>query len=752
MAGFTLSMNFPVFNAYQERNLGNYGAFVTRIPSNQLPGAAVLSVTKTHVGNFTRSQTGATYTVTVSNLAGAGSTIGAVAVTDTVPSGLTLVSMAGAGWTCTGNSCSRSDSLAGGYAYPAITVTLNVAPNVASPLANVVNVSGGGSPGASATDSTVINVPPTAVSVAPALGSGSTQTFTFVYFDANGAVDLNAAFAMINTAVSADGGCWLLADPVQNSVRLFNDAAGAWSAPLPLGTSGSLQTSRCTLNGAASSGVLAGNTFTLNLALSFPVAFAGSKNVYGYAAQNSGNLASGWVQLGTWMVTGPSNQPPQVISVTPALGNGSTQIFRFSYSDANGGADLNAAFAMINTAVSANGGCWVWADPVQNLVRLFNDASGTWSSPLPLGASGLLRTSRCTINGSGSSGAIAGNTFTLNLALSFAVGFAGSKNVYGYAAQNSGNLVSGWVQLGTWTVSGASNQPPQVISVTPASGGGASQTFTFAYSDANGAMDLNAAFAMINPVVSGDGGCWLWADPVQNSVRLFNDAAGTWSAALPLGTSGSLQTSRCTLNGSASSGVIAGNTFTLNLALSFPVAFAGSKNVYGYAAQNSGNLASGWVQLGTWVVTGPSNQPPQAVSVAPALGNGSTQTFRFSYSDANGGADLNAAFAMINTAVSANGGCWVWADPVQNSVRLFNDASGTWSSPLPLGTSGLLQTSRCTINGSGSSGAIAGNTFTLNLALSFAVGFAGSKNVYGYAAQNSGNLVSGWVQLGTWTN
>ena len=48
----------------------------------------VLTISKTHVGNFTVGDTGDTYTVTVSNTAGAGPTSGTVTVTDTIPSGL----------------------------------------------------------------------------------------------------------------------------------------------------------------------------------------------------------------------------------------------------------------------------------------------------------------------------------------------------------------------------------------------------------------------------------------------------------------------------------------------------------------------------------------------------------------------------------------------------------------------------------------------------------------------------------------
>jgi hypothetical protein len=120
--------------------------------------ASALSIAKSHNGNFTQGQSSAAYPVTVSNQAGAGATTGLVTVTETVPSGLMLVSMAGSGWTCPvgGTACTRSDPLSAGASYPVITVTVNVGSNATSPQVNSVAVSGGGSATANTTDSTVI--------------------------------------------------------------------------------------------------------------------------------------------------------------------------------------------------------------------------------------------------------------------------------------------------------------------------------------------------------------------------------------------------------------------------------------------------------------------------------------------------------------------------------------------------------------------------------------------------------------------
>jgi len=135
------------------------GAYAyTQVLVKSTPGTARLKIAKSHTGNFTKGQTNDTYTVTVSNPAtSTGPTRGKVTVTDTIPAGLTLVSMAGSGWTCTSNACNRSDALAAGRSYPAITVTVDVAANAPSEVTNTVTVSGGDSPTASASNPTTIN-------------------------------------------------------------------------------------------------------------------------------------------------------------------------------------------------------------------------------------------------------------------------------------------------------------------------------------------------------------------------------------------------------------------------------------------------------------------------------------------------------------------------------------------------------------------------------------------------------------------
>jgi hypothetical protein len=154
--GYTVSPDFAVSaGAAQTVLAGAADAFVVSFTGVALP---VLSIAKTHIGNFILGQNGAVYSVTVTNRAGAGTTGGTVTVTENAPAGFTSVSMAGTGWNCPGGgtTCTRNDVLAAGGSYPAITVTVSVSANAPATLTNQVSVSGGGSATASAGDPTTI--------------------------------------------------------------------------------------------------------------------------------------------------------------------------------------------------------------------------------------------------------------------------------------------------------------------------------------------------------------------------------------------------------------------------------------------------------------------------------------------------------------------------------------------------------------------------------------------------------------------
>jgi hypothetical protein len=141
---------------------------------------------------------------------------------------------------------------------------------------------------------------PSAVSVTPNSGSGSSQAFALLYSDTAGAASLQTVWAYFNTtlASSASNACLLYYAVGTNQINLMNDNGTAWQ-PATVGTATTLQNSQCSLNVGATTVVPSGNTLTLNLPLTFKPAYAGAKNVYLYATDVSGPN-SGWQQLGAW--------------------------------------------------------------------------------------------------------------------------------------------------------------------------------------------------------------------------------------------------------------------------------------------------------------------------------------------------------------------------------------------------------------------------------------------------------------------
>jgi len=99
-----------------------------------------LTITSTHTGFFQLGQTNAVYILRVKNV-GSAPTSGLVSVAENAPAGLSITSMLGDGWTCTVNSCGRSDALAAGSSYPAIMAIASVAQSAGTSLTNQATVS-----------------------------------------------------------------------------------------------------------------------------------------------------------------------------------------------------------------------------------------------------------------------------------------------------------------------------------------------------------------------------------------------------------------------------------------------------------------------------------------------------------------------------------------------------------------------------------------------------------------------------------
>jgi hypothetical protein len=213
----------------------------------------------------------------------------------------------------------------------------------------------------------------------------------------------------------------------------------------------------------------------------------------------------------------------------------------------------------------------------------FNGVVSFGTSGLPAGVTGSFNPS--TVTGSGST-ALTVKTTTGASSGTFAITVTGASGALQHTATASLNVTGG-------------SSPPAAVSVTPNSGSGTSRTFTFKFSDPNGAANIVTAQIDINSHLASMGACYLYYSRGANSIYLASDA-GNWKGPLTIGHPGTLQNSQCAVNAGASSASMSGTTLTLNLSFSFQSAFAGTKNIYMKA--RTATLDSGWAQRGTWIV------------------------------------------------------------------------------------------------------------------------------------------------------
>jgi hypothetical protein len=565
-------------------------------------------------------------------------------------------------------------------------------------------------------------------SVTPSTGSGGSQTFAMQFTDSAGATDLTSVSVLVNSTLTAVASCEVDYYRASNTLKLLTDSGGQPSSAITPG-SATAQNSQCTLNGAASSVTTSGATLTLNLALTFQAAYGGAKNIYMEAVSPS--ATSGWKQMGTWTVP----TAVQAVAVTPASGSGATQTFATQFTDSAGATDLTSVSVLVSSTLTAVASCEVDYYRASNTLKLLTDSGGQPSSAITPG-SGTAQNSQCTLNGASSSVSLSGNTLTLNLSLSFQSAYAGAKNVYMEAVGSSGSAP--WQQKGAWTIPA----PVQAVSVTPGSGAGSSQTFSFQFTDAAGAADLTSVSVVVNSALTSVNGCEVDYYRAANLLKLLTDNGGQPSSGLTPG-SGNQQNSQCALNEQSSSVSLSGNTLTLNLALTFQAAFGGVKNVYMEAVSPSGSAP--WLQKGTWTVPATI----QSFATVPNSGSGSTQTFSFQFTDTAGASDLSSVSTLFSFSLNAVGGCEVDYYRATNSLYLLTDSGGQPLMGISPG-SGSQQNSQCLVDGSRSSVSISGNTLTLNLSITFFPEFAGTKSIYTEANSPAGKAP--WQQTGTWSS
>jgi hypothetical protein len=461
--------------------------------------------------------------------------------------------------------------------------------------------------------------------------------------------------------------------------------------------------------------------------------------------------------------------PPTPVSASPSSGSGSSQTFTATYADPLSGAAIDIATFYFSSAVPGTSGwaasqCLLRYDPGPRNLYLVNDAGTGWMGPIVAGGGGTLSNSQCTYYASGASASVSGNTLTATFQVVFNTStFSGSKPIYLEAHNVGGWSTNLGQQFGSWTI--PFQALPSPVSVTPSSGNGLSQTFTATYTDSLGGSNITeAVFHIMSNTVPGTASGWsaneciVRFDPGSNNLYVVVDGGGGWSAPTVAGGGGVASNSQCMVIGSGSSGVVSGNTLTVNFHISFSGSnFSGGKQLYMTAGNSTGFDTNFQHQFGSWTV--PSQPPiPSLVGVTPSSGSGASQQFTATFTDPNGGGDISETnlYVMNNVVPGTVSGwsgheCIARYDPPTNNLYLVIDAGGSWSAPTPAGGSGAVSNSQCTLFGAGSSASISGNTLTVTFNISFNTGtFAGAKQLFLTAGNSVGFTGNFQHQFGIW--
>jgi len=528
--------------------LGSYGGAV-----NILSGIAspFLRITKTHVGNFTTPQYSAPYTITVGNAPGASPTSGTVTVGDVPNTGLTVYSMTGDGWNCSGQNCTRSDVLSTGASYPAITVLsdINDFGFGWSSILNTANLSGGGSPPVQAIDSADLVPYPAGCSLS--LGSSGAQH-------------------------GSGGG--------SGSIDIITQPGCKWeSSGFPPWVTAAANTREVGSGNGTLSYTVSANS---GPARNTPVSFSGL---------NFAGPVFTIIQAGV-------NQAPQTSGVNPPSGTGSHQMMSFTFTDIDGAQDLDVVNILIKDALDGTNACYLAYSRPLNVLYLVNNPGNALLPGLVLNGSESTANSQCSVNGAGSAAGAFGNTLIVSLDLTFAAAFSGNKIVY-LAARDSMANNTGWQPMGTWKVPGG--PPPVGPSVTGVNPAHSLQypdsTFpiSFSFADTNGWQDLGIVNILVNSSLNGNQSCYIAYNRSQNVLYLVDDPGTALLPGLPLNGTGFVKNSQCLIDGTGSFAAGNGNTLVLTLNIAFWNAYSGSRVIYMAARSNGDVLNSGWQAVGT---------------------------------------------------------------------------------------------------------------------------------------------------------
>jgi hypothetical protein len=291
------------------------------------------------------------------------------------------------------------------------------------------------------------------------------------------------------------------------------------------------------------------------------------------------------------------------------------------------------------------------------------------------------------------------------------------------------------------------NRPPAVEEVTPVAASGSTRRYLARISDGDGFADIETVTLLAGPSSSLQQGCAAVLRRSREEIFLWNDTATALLGPIRPGENAAVENGRCILSGATSSVhyVSEANrvefTASVTLKAGFPPPSVTLARAVDQSGANSGDFP-------------PVEAPPAPVEPSPASGSGFSQTFRFTFRNPAGWADLSVVNVLINGAVDGRAACYVAYVPsaaTSGAVYLVDDAGnagGPFAGMALPGTESV-ENRQCRISGAGSFASAAGDTLQLTLNIEFKAAFAGNRIFYTAARSRTGRN-SGWHPLGAW--
>ncbi len=206
----------------------------------------------------------------------------------------------------------------------------------------------------------------------------------------------------------------------------------------------------------------------------------------------------------------------------------------------------------------------------------------------------MLNAASTTVSGSGTD-------LVIRWSLSFKDAYSGRwYNVYGSSRDRLG-AASGWRSIGRWVV----NRPPTTVSLSPNSSSsvaGAWVTFTSAYGDPYGAINLSNAHFVIGSDASGTGGVRMRYDAVGNKLWVMKADRSGWIGGVAPGTAGKISTSYGSLDTGSTTVTRDGTTLRVRWRVSFSSQMKNRSHRQYMSARDRVGAWSPTRTMGSWTV------------------------------------------------------------------------------------------------------------------------------------------------------